>query len=119
MPAWSAGLSIAAAVLKASAANIGPEARAAFDAGEKLGFGPVHVSESGIQLKRKWYPWAAVTSLRFADGKLSVNDDQKPFLRTFVPVRKIPNALVLADLVADRLDETPSITRLVNAVRTT
>ncbi|HEU4412574.1 MAG TPA: DUF6585 family protein [Polyangiaceae bacterium] len=90
------------ALVKASAAALLPGALRAFEAGERVPFGPLALDRAGLHSGGKSLPWAEVKAVKIERGLISVDRDGKWFAWTRATVPQIPNFYVLVALL-DRL----------------
>lgn len=77
----------------------GPQATAAFDAGQVVPFGPLALSRQGIQSNRGILPFNQLASMQAVSGRLVFKLAPKSSTWTSVPISQIPNISVFTDLV--------------------
>jgi hypothetical protein len=77
----------------------GPQATAAFDAGQVVPFGPLALSTQGIQSQRGILPFNQLASMQAVSGRLVFKQAPKSSTWTSVPISQIPNFTVFTDLV--------------------
>jgi hypothetical protein len=71
-----------------------------YNTGEALDFGPVILSQAGIQVRKKVYPWSEVQQVSIRRGILQVlKKDGGRFSGMHVAASAIPNVRVLLSLV--------------------
>lgn len=90
------------AVVKATASALLPAALRAYEAGERVNFGPIALDRGGLHSGGKSLPWAEVKAVKIERGQISVDRDGKWFAWTRATVPQIPNFYVLVTLL-DRL----------------
>jgi hypothetical protein len=88
------------ALVKGSAAALLPGAQRAFDAGERVTFGPLALDRAGLHSGGKSLPWAEVKAVKIERGVVSVDRDGKWFAWTRATVPQIPNFYVLVALLS-------------------
>lgn len=75
----------------------------AFNDGQTLDFGPLHLSQAGITDQRSMsYPWSAVSEARLASGRLVIRASRegKP-AEVSIPAHRIPNVEVCTQLIEE------------------
>jgi hypothetical protein len=77
----------------------GPQATAAFDAGQVVPFGPLSLSRQGIQSNRGILPFNQLASVNAVSGRLVFKQGPKASTWTSVPASQIPNLTVFMDLI--------------------
>jgi hypothetical protein len=71
-----------------------------FNAGQRLVFGPVEISKSGIQVGGKTYAWAEIKQISIQRGIIKVSQkDGNRFSGASAPASAIPNLSVLLNIV--------------------
>ncbi len=90
---------LGAALQQQCAAWMLPRARAAYDAGELITFGPFAISRDGITKGRATLPWEQVQQVELRQGVLHIRKKGERRDWAFAVASKIPNLPVLMALV--------------------
>lgn len=94
----------------------GRGAQALWDQGDALTFGPLEVSQRGIRYGRRVEEWSDVEEARAENGSLVIRLSGRN-LRWVIPLRRVPDALLMLTLIRPHLIEPAEFSDLTKSVR--